>query len=221
MQVAQTFKFWKWASESGFLFLSEKETYYNRFAIGPLALWLISPIFASCQGGTMNDFIYGFIYGHHWGRAAGTMTDFCHGCQGGLWMTLPIDAIDGGEQSYLKQNSNMKHDKVLLDWCVLVSVQLRVICLGPAKAKSKQLAHANGKTSVLKIYKTTTWIMATYILHITSGSLSLSLSILQQETVHEYFINWENSCRMKENKNLNHIPYLDRSWMKIGFGVFL
>jgi hypothetical protein len=40
---------------------------------------------------------------------------------------------------------------------------------------------------------------------------SLSLSILEQKTVHERFINRKNSCRKKENIDLNQIPCLNQN----------
>ena len=60
--------------------------------------------------------------------------------------------------------------------------------------------------------------MTTYVLHIASGlyfriSASLSLSILDSKTVHEW---WKKSCRNKENKTWNQTLKLtgNHSWMK-------
>jgi hypothetical protein len=125
-----------------------------------------------------------FIHGHHTeGRAAGTIDEFTHGRQGALWMTLSMDATEGWKQKV---------------------PQVVLVQLEPAGTYKHRI-------QVLKIYKATTQIMTTYVLHIASGlffriGASLSLSILNSKTVHEYFIKKKNSCRSKENKNWNQIP---------------
>jgi hypothetical protein len=129
-----------------------------------------------------------------------------------------------------QQDSNMNHGIIACTFGLLLP------CLGPARRQSQSSWHMHTKTiSALKIDRITTWtsimvFMAIWVLHIASVLyfwivVSLFLSILEEETVQEYFFLHEEKLMQDEGiKRLNVmndiIQHLYRSWIK-SFGVFV
>jgi hypothetical protein len=98
------------------MFLSENKRplYSNHESLCKRVAGIIADFWHGCQGGTINDFIHGHQGARLWEGTAGTMIDFFHVC--GKLPGVAMDDIthgrhrgtEEGEQSDLKQNSNMK-----------------------------------------------------------------------------------------------------------------